>query len=150
MVFLLFWLGIFIVVFHISDGVVSEDNTFSLILHSFTRSLPCLFLVTYFSLLSPYSFLSAVTTFKTSDASFTKSDTFFRSDSDGTEIPATVTFTPPSSVSNSKEYMKQTVLLPQYHFINNFKSTTPYLPIICTIFTTTTPQWLITPFHTCQ
>ena len=37
----------------------------------------------------------------------------------------------PSSIANSKEVVSQMLSYPRYQFVNNFKSTTPYIPIHC-------------------
>ena len=61
-------------------------------------------------------------------------------------IPETVALPLSYIVVQSKEDTAQKLLLYIYHFINQFWSTTPYLPIFCPIFTTTSPQGLIDLF----
>ena len=49
-------------------------------------------------------------------------------------IPVTVALPLSSNFSDSKEGMAQMLSFPLYHFVNHFKSTTPYLTNYFTIF----------------
>ena len=82
-VFILSWLRRFLIFYNGSNGILFKDNRLSLILHSFLRSLYFLCLATYLSWFFSYLFLHVVATFKTSEDSFKKMYTPFRSDGYG-------------------------------------------------------------------